>query len=127
MKESFDKAINWWADKISKRAAHSNGDSSTSSVMACIFADMGYKQPTEEQLKIFREELRNQLEQEYTECNGTWDIFLGCDYGPGLILSKAAKKAGINELNFPFKTNMRIRPGGEVLVSDGYAQPYIKI
>ena len=127
MKESFDKAINWWADKISKREAHSNGDNSTSSVMACILADMGYKQPTEEQLKIFREELRNQLEQEYEEYKGMWAIFLGCDYGPGRALREAAKKADINDLNFPFKTNMRIEPDGKVLVSDGYAQPYTEI
>ena len=48
------------------------------------------------------------------------------------MLSDAAEHAGISKSNFPFKTNMLIESvdSGKdytVSVSDGYAQPYVKL
>lgn len=124
MKESIDKAINWWANKISKRVVHINGDDSTTSVMAYILTVMEYKKVTDDQLEIFRNELRNQIEEYRKEFKGM-DIWLGCDYGPCKHLGEAAKKAGINDLNFPFKTKLVIENDGKVLVSDEYGMRYV--
>lgn len=125
----IEVAVNWWADKISKRHHHDNGDNSTASVMACLLADMGHKETTEEQVEVFKRELTALLTDEYENRFGKSEygsILIGCDYGPGLMLDKAAKIAGINSMNFPFKTFMDITKN-EVKVSDGYCQPYVKI
>lgn len=125
----IEVAVNWWADKISKRHHHDNGDNSTASVMACLMADMGHKETTEEQVEVFKRELTALLTDEYENFFGKSEhgsILLGCNYGPSLILDKAAEIAGINILNFPFKTFMYIGKG-EVKVSDGYCQPLVKI
>ncbi len=118
----FEKAVNWWCEKLRGNAPHSNGDSSLPSIMACIMADRGTKPVTDEQIAVFKEELMKELEQS----QDSFGISLECDYGPCRMLDAAAQKAGINVLNFPFKTGMEIRDG-KVRVSDGYAQPYVEI
>lgn len=122
-KAVFEKAVNWWCEKLESRQPHSNGDSSAPSVMACMMADIGTKAVTDEQIAVFREELLKELEEKQ---DTGWGISLECDYGPCRELDAAAQKAGINVLNFPFKTGMEIRDG-KVRVSDGYAKPYVEI
>jgi len=121
-KTLFEKAVNWWCEKLKENAPHSNGDNSLPSTMACIMADMGTKAVTEEQIATFKEELMKELEK----ADNRFAIYLECDYGPCRILNSAAEKAGINVLNFPFKTGMEIRDG-KVRVSAGYAQPYVEL
>lgn len=118
----IQKAVNWWSDKLRSNSPHSNGDTGLASVMACIIADRGTKPVSDEQIAIFKEELTKSLEEHRAD---SW-ISLDCDYGPCRMLDAAAQKAGINVLNFPFKTGMEIREG-KVRVSDGYGMAYVEI
>ena len=119
----------WWADKLRKRQPHNNGDHSKSSIIACMLADLGTKNVTEEQYKVFEHELAVGIEKEYDEYvvkHNFQCIYIGCDYDPCYILAEAANKAGISTLNFPFKTHMSITKN-KVLVADGYGKPYVSI
>lgn len=122
MNQRHDAAIvaaDWWAKRISGNDPHDNGDKSASSIFAMALADYGRKPLTAEQLNTFKEEVVKGIE-EYPY-NGEIDLY--CDYGPGLILRKAADEASINHLNFPFKTGMFVS-ATEVRVKEGYGQPY---
>lgn len=122
-KEAIEKAVNWWAEKVGGSQPHSNGDDGLASVMACMMADVGRKPVSKVQIATFKEELAKRI----AEAGDRSQIFLSCDYGPCKMLSESAEIAGINVLNFPFKTDMTIRDGKEVLVSDGYARPWEEI
>lgn len=119
IKQTTEAAVNWWAEKITGKEPHNNGSDDFESFAACMMADMGRKNITEKQLFIFKEVLRGSIEM--TQCNGDYMI-LSCDYGPDRDLSFAADQAGINYLNFPFKTWMKIE-NGKVEVHEGYASP----
>lgn len=112
-------AADWWVKKISSNAPHSNGDRSAINLFAMALADYGRSPITEEQLDIFKAEVVKGIEEYPYNCA----IDLYCDYGPGLILRDAADKAGINHLNFPYKTGMYVSET-EVRVKEGYGQPY---
>lgn len=129
-------AVNWWANEISNPKPHSNGDNSPASLFACMFADMMQEKITELQIVEFRAELARLIEREierdiemhYSRVM----VYLICDYHPCEMLSDAAERAGISKSNFPYKTGMLIESidGGKdytVSVSDGYAQPYVKL
>lgn len=122
-KEAMEKAVNWWAEKVGGSQPHSNGNDGLASVMACMMADVGRKPVSESQIAVFKEELAKRI----TEVGERSRIFLSCDYGPCKMLSESAEIAGINVLNFPFKTDMTILDGKKVLVSDGYARPWEEI
>lgn len=125
--QAIKTAVKWWSNKLKSKAPHSNGDNSMSSIFACMIADGGMQDVTDEQLDVFESELYSHIEGEID----TRTFFgLGCDYNPTINLSEAAKKAGISEFNFPYKVWMNIDNKGDtedgyvVSVSDGYAQPY---
>lgn len=124
MKEIHEAAVvaaEWWAKEISGYTRHDNGDSSLSSSFAMLLADIGQEAPNEEQVETFKAAVIKGIE-EYPH-QDLVGVDLCCDYGPGGILHDAAEEAGINELNFPFKTNMFVAKD-RVRVSAGYAQPY---
>lgn len=128
--QAIKTAVKWWSNKLKSKAPHSNGDNSLSSIMACFLADGGMQDVTDEQINIFESELTNYLNHSLDT-----DTFfgMGCDYNPTANLLEAAKTAGISEFNFPYKTWMEIEnrskseDGYVVLVSDGYAQPYMEL
>lgn len=118
-------AVEWWAGKLSAKAPHSNGDNAQASIFACLLADMGMKTVTDEQLNIFKSELKARIEN---EIGNRWrEVYLGVDYNPSPNLREAAKQAGISEFNFPYKTDLYIKwdDNGEysVYVYDGYRSP----
>ena len=118
-------AVKWWTDKLRRRSPHSNGDNGAASVFACLLADINAENIQNDKLDLFTTELENGIREAMTR-NERF-VWLGCDYGPDMVLRDAADKAGINYLNFPFKTNLcieQIGDGYSVKVSDGYAQPY---
>lgn len=117
-------AVEWWAEKISGNKPHSNGDNSPVNRIAMMIADSGRKNITEDQLNFFKEELSRGIKEHFAE--NEYDLLLCVDYSPCTLLNKAAEKAGINVLNFPFKTDMRIY-SNRVEVSDGYRQPWKEI
>lgn len=127
--EVFITAATWWGDKLRKRQPHNNGDFSKSSIIACMFADLGRGYVSEAQYNVFERALAVGIEDHYRKyidgCNFP-QIFIGCDYGPDSILAEAANEAGIPLINFPYKTHMCITKN-EVMVADGYGQPYVAI
>ena len=112
--EMITVAVDWWANKL-QNVHHDNGD--PISALAMMMADMIAEKhkPTEEQIDIFKRELKTKIE-ERSECR------LSCDYGPCKDLADAAEAAGIDNSRFPYKTYMVITEK-EVRVSDGYGQP----
>ncbi len=119
-------ASGWWLKKVCNRQPHSNGDDSKPSVIGCMMADFMSKPVSVEQALAFSdaldEEIWNMME------TGGQTQFLSCDYGPDIHLANAAEKAGINVLNFPFKTNMRIDfEAMKIFVSDGYGMTYTEL
>lgn len=120
-------AAKWWADKLRSRAPHSNGDNALSSVFACMLADIGTEEATEDKLAVFTSELEHQIREHMDNVNGRY-VWLGSDYGPCTMLGESADEAGINRLNFPFKTDMNIEQSSGyeymIRVSDGYGQPW---
>lgn len=120
----IDVAVNWWADKVSHNYHHDNGATDTANVLACFMADMLFKPVTEDQINIFKSELREFIKMGLKMEHG--NVWIDTDYAPCLILSESAKKAGISCDNFPFKTSMVIEKG-KVKVSDGYCKPFVEI
>ena len=114
-----DAAVEWWVKKISGEEPHDNGSNDFTSFAACRMADMGRKKITEKQLFVFKEVLRGEIEVSKRKCDC---LILGCDYGPDKNLGFAAEQAGINFLNFPFKTWMAIKDD-KIEVHEGYAAP----
>lgn len=114
-----DAAVEWWAKKISGEEPHDNGSVDFASFMGCRMADMRRKKITEKQLFVFKEVLRGEIEVNKRKCDC---LILGCDYGPDKNLDFAAEQAGINVLNFPFKTWMAIKDE-KIEVHEGYAAP----
>lgn len=122
-KLTVEKAVNWWVNRITGNEAHDNGDNSFASVMSCVMADLGRKKITTEQINIFKENLSEYIAERYKDF-GRLELY--CDYGPGVGLSESADAAGINYLNFPFKTGMSISDN-IIRVSNGYGKPYVEI
>ena len=119
-------AAKWWTDKLRERAPHSNGDNSPANLLAMALADIMTAPLSEKQLAKFQKALEEIIEQDLTD----YGLGMGCDYGPDHILFGAAHQAKINANNFPYKTGMFIKKTCDaytVLVSDGYAQPYVAV
>lgn len=122
----INAAVDWWTEKVTGLHHHDNGEQSLDAFIGMMMADRCMKAVTAEQEKIFRDELKKTITAHFDDrddfCLGR-GIFVGCDYGPCKVLAEPAEKAGINVLNFPFKTDMCITTYS-VSVSDGYAQPW---
>ena len=126
--EAIETAARWWAKKLQIRRPHSNGDSSPASIFACMLADLGTEPVSDAKLEVFVADLAKRVDKDLREHRTCW---LSCDYGPCNLLGEAAKKAGINTMNFPYKTHMNISPMGgdeyKVEVADGYGRPYVEL
>lgn len=120
-REAANVAAKWWGEKLRKFAPHDNGDQNTTSLFAGILADMMATPECEENVNRFIDMLSDAIMAKDKDT-----INLDCDYAPCRILQEVAKDAGINQSNFPWKTNMIIS-GNKVLVSDGYGRPYERI
>ena len=119
----FQIAGKYWRCKLDNGRSHDNGDNSDASAMASILATMvSLQNPvSKEQLDNFEkylvEEVHKALEK-YPDMNS---IDMYSDYAPGWILGEAAKRAGINQSRFPWKTGLFIRPN-VILESQTYAR-----
>ena len=117
--EAAEVAARWWAERIVGNTRHDNGDTNLSRAFAMLMADAGQETLSRAQIETFEAAVIRGIEEfPHQDLVG-----LHCDYGPGGILHDAAEEAGINELNFPFKTNMFVAKD-RVRVSDGYAHPW---
>lgn len=126
--QALRTAAKWWADKLRKRAPHSNGDNSEASVFACIFSDLLARDPElDKKLPMFQCELMRATADQMYQYPSMYTP-LCSDYGPSGPLAAAAKAAGINQHCFPYKTSLIIEcmDGKEyrVRVKEGYGQPF---
>lgn len=104
-KETIEKAVNWWVEKVTANQPHSNGDNGYTSIVTCLLADSMVKKISKKQVEVFKKELAMRIEE---EAKAWTEISIGCDYGPCVMLEQAALEAGIPATNFPFKTWMYI-------------------
>ena len=123
-KETIEKAVNWWVEKLVGNQPHSNGDNSYTSIMTCLLADSMVKKISKKQLDTFKKVLATKIEE---EAKAWQEVSIGCDYGPCVMLEQAALEAGISATNFPFKTWMYISGKDGVVVRDGYGAPPVRI
>ena len=126
--EGIKKAAKWWGDKVCGPVRHDNGDNSRGSMMAMLLADLGSSPVSNNAAEVFQKELISRINASLN--SGNHRVYLDVDYHPCEMLSQAAKVAGVNTMNFPFKTNMYIEVYGDeckVEVSDGYGRPYTSL
>ena len=120
--EQIEKAVNWWAEQIEQPTFDAGADSPEMK-LAETMAGMLVKPIDVECITKFKDELRSALkDKDYNPFRG-----LHVDYHPDLILFEAAKGAGINESNFPWKTNMYFKDDGSVSVSSGYGAAFVDL
>lgn len=126
--KAIKKAVDWWCNKVCGPVHHDNGDHSYPNTMAMLFADLCASPVSNTAADIFKAELSKRINEDLNA--GYCQVRLNVDYCPCEMLSAAAEAANIDEMNFPFKTNMFISGHGDtftVEVSDGYAKPYINL
>ncbi len=113
--EQIEKAVDWWAERIEQPTFDAGADSPEME-LAEIMASMLTKPIAEGCIEKFKNELRSTLkDKDFNPWHG-----LHTDYHPNLILFEAAQASGVNENNFPWKTNMYFKDDGSVQVSSGY-------
>lgn len=123
-KETIEKAVNWWVEKVTANQQHSNGDNGYTSIVTCLLADSTAKKISKKQVEVFKKELAMRIGK---EAKARAKISVGCDYGPCVMLEQAALEAGIPAANFPFKTWMYISEKDGIVVRDGYGAPPVRI
>jgi len=109
-------AATWWADQIAN-PKFDNGDSSFTGFMCNHLANKLVKPVAKDMREAFIEALSSAI---VTNLEGRRVLPFGVDYGPDRILSDAAKKAGMPENNFPWKTMMWVSKN-HVSAALGYA------
>lgn len=127
--EQAEKAAQWWANRVCAPIFNGLSDEerknprNTAYQMAEVMATMAVEPVSDSKREKFIAALKTELQAE--KYNPYWG--LSVDYGPCATLHHAAKKAGVPQTNFPWKTNMSFREDGTVAVSMGYATPYESI
>lgn len=53
-KETIEKAVNWWAEKVTANQPHSNGDNGYTSIVTCLLADSMVKKISKKQVEVFK-------------------------------------------------------------------------
>lgn len=134
MKVTTEMALamaNWWGDHVRTNTNHDNGDRSMAGLLTSILANRLNEEVTDEARKKFVDILTDKILKKVEEKGWISSFDLDCDYGPSKFLSDAAKEAGIDSNNFPWKTNMAIREEDDgsvkVMVSCGYGAPWTQI
>jgi len=131
MQKEIETAVKWWSQFLETTAKFDNGDNSHTGFITSVMASMlseNVKTTTQDKEK-FEKAFTQILEEKYKT---NWDennpIFgamynsISVDYHPCKYLCDAVSLAGLDyDINnkFPYKTNMRVRPGF-VSVSYGY-------
>lgn len=106
-------AAHWWAERADGTAHHNNRGGDLASVFAGILADTMNEPPKVGALERFEEILAEKIMT--AKYRMMWQS-IWVDYGPDQILAEAAKEAGINCANFPWKTGMHIDPGKKTIM-----------
>lgn len=100
----------WWGERVGGKTHHDNGDHKNfASVFAGILADSMNRPMDESTVNKFVDILTEKILKQSEENPYALRHLLDCDYGPSKFLSDAAKEAGIDPNNFPWKTSMAVR------------------
>lgn len=117
-------AAHWWAERADGTAHHNNRGGDRASVLAGMLADMMNEPPKVGAMEQFEEILAEKIMT--AELPYMWRS-IWVDYCPDKILFEAAREAGVNCNNFPWKTGMCIDPDeGTIMVRHGMG-PWEKI
>ena len=117
--ECVKVAVNWWANAI-VNPKFDSGDDRTNNGMSFLMTMVvnSKKSITKEQIDNFKKELANAIvEKINSSTNG--ECYLNVDYDPDVLLSTAAKNAGMSSTEFPWKTSMTVSKNA-VSVLAGY-------
>jgi hypothetical protein len=125
-----DRATKLWADTLRDPKFDNGSKASDRLDMAALRTEMCMEAtkgevPTEEQLEVFRAELKKLLMTEVESHDGTFKYYderLGTDYHPDRRLCAAADTAGISHFRFPCKTHMYLQ-NNFLSFSYGYGAP----
>lgn len=105
-----DKIINiaaqYWINIIKSGKDHDNGDNSFAGFICSHLANESTEELENEKLEKFRKAFFEEFKKVVKEYPRESEVNLYCDYNPGWVLSEAAEKAGINEMQFPWKTGI---------------------
>lgn len=106
------KAVQWWVDAIHDPKFDNLGDGPASaqdklsSAFCGMVSSMKHMNPTAEQAAKFGEALEVALMT--PSKSGYYQPYVSVDYGPDMILDEAAKAAGLEKVQFPWKTSMHL-------------------
>lgn len=127
MRHEIEKAVDWWTVVLAGPLRFDNGDAHSVAPALALLAAANEPAPTEGQLMVFKNTLREILAREAaSRKNAEFHFWLGVDYGPCRTLAEAAEVAVISTFKFPWKTSMHIRPGS-VTVALGYGTPFVEL
>lgn len=99
-------AAHWWAERADGTVHHQEGAGNAVDAIAGMLADILSTPSTGRNLKKFEKILAEKI---MTSPQDEWTS-IWVDYAPEGILWDAAKEAGINPANFPWKTGTHIYP-----------------
>lgn len=116
IEKQAEAAAEWWASKL-PNPKMDNGDNSKGGMLAMALARSAVGSVNEDQLEIFKKDLKEKIIETVKERN--YGLTIMCDYGPCKFLADIADKYGISHLNFPIKTTMWIEKDN-VAVRYGY-------
>jgi hypothetical protein len=109
-----DKIINiaaqYWINIIKSGKDHDNGDNSLTGFFCSHWANESTEELETEKLEKFRKAFFKEFKKVVKEYPRESEMDLYCDYGPGWVLSEAAEEAGIDTIQFPWKTGITIGP-----------------
>ena len=59
-KETIEKAVNWWVEKVTSNQPHRNGDNGYTSIVTCLLADSMVKKISNKQVEVFKKRTGNE-------------------------------------------------------------------
>jgi len=125
--ETARKAARWWANHLRCTAELDNGDRSFTGFQTEILATMLQEAETKKGSPDDADKFEEALAKVLAGKNDQW-LAIHVDYGPDILLSEAAKNAGVNlgMTRLPWKTCMWIE-GEAITVSLGYQGERVQI
>ena len=109
-----DKVINmaalYWISIIAEGQDHDNGSLDFASLMCARLANNAAIKVPVENLRKFKEAFAKHFKLLTDKYPNSKEVTTYCDYSPGLVIRDAAEEAGINEIQFPYKTGILIGP-----------------
>jgi hypothetical protein len=106
----IDAAVNWWAKVIVNPKFDAGEDMAAINKLATDLStpDSTLANPASTRMDVFKKALGRKIKSRLIAYHGRCDLSI--DYNPCCILAEAAAEAGLDTMNFPWKTFMSIDP-----------------